>query len=345
MDGIEVNLIEGGTGDLLLLGDKSENFTMTVNVAPKKVQGYVYQSDGKPITINHGRINWWGRDPNWVEVKGYRGARDLEKPIGQWNRYEIIAKGQNLDVFLNGVLVNRVRNVKPYKGKIQIQAESAEIFFRRLDLIPIDASTPPNTLSQADKLEGFDLIFDGETLDGWKRHEGLPGHGVAGKWTVDDGAIVGMQDPPGKGGFLTTSQKYKDFELRLETKIDWPFDSGIFLRVGPHGKSHQVTLDYRPSGEIGGIYCPWTQGSVFPCPDGIKYFKKDQWNKIRITCQGEPARIRVWVNDTIVTDFQHTEKTTAGIPKEGTLALQIHPGEKGYENARAMFRAIRIKDL
>jgi hypothetical protein len=110
---------------------------------------------------------------------------------------------------------------------------------------------------------------------------------------VEDGAIVGMQDPPGQGGFLTTSRTFQDFELILETKIDRPFDSGVFLRVGPDGKSHQVTLDYRPGGEIGGIYCPWTKGFVHHCPEGINHFRKDDWNSIHITCEGEPARIRV----------------------------------------------------
>ncbi len=60
--------------------------------------------------------------------------KNPESPIGQWNRCEIVAKDQDIYVFLNNVLVNRVRNVKPHKGKIQIQAKSAEIFIQRIDL-------------------------------------------------------------------------------------------------------------------------------------------------------------------------------------------------------------------
>ncbi|MHC4157617.1 MAG: 3-keto-disaccharide hydrolase [Planctomycetota bacterium] len=193
--------------------------------------------------------------------------------------------------------------------------------------------------------KGFESLFNGKDLTGWKRHEGLPGEGTGGKWTVEDGAIVGMQDPPGHGGFLTTLRKFRDFELMIEAKIDRPFDSGVFLRVGPNGKSHQVTLDYRPSGEIGGIYCPWTHGFVHHCPEGIKYFKKDAWNSIRIICEGEPALIRVWVNGTLVTDFQHRAETTAGIPEEGTVCLQVHPGGEGYEKSRVWFRNIFIREI
>ncbi|MEN8126615.1 MAG: DUF1080 domain-containing protein [Planctomycetota bacterium] len=193
---------------------------------------------------------------------------------------------------------------------------------------------------------GFVSLFNGKDLTGWKLHDGLPGETEpTGKWTVEDGAIVGVQDPPGKGGFLTTTETFRDFELMLETKIDWPFDSGVFLRVGPDGKSHQVTLDYRDGGEIGGIYCPWTQGFVHHCSDGIKSFNKDQWNKLRITCEGQPARIKVWLNSTQITDFQHTEATTAGIPEEGTICLQIHPGGEGYDKSQARFRNIFVRRL
>jgi len=192
---------------------------------------------------------------------------------------------------------------------------------------------------------GFISLFNGNDLTGWKRHENLPGHGLAGKWFVEDGAIVGMQEPPGKGGFLTTIRQFENFELRLKTKIDWPFDSGVFLRTGPDGKSHQVTLDYRPGGQIGMIYLPWTQGAVQECPDGIKCWNKDGWNDLRIFCAGQPPLIQVWLNGKLITNFQHTAKTAAGTPQTGGVSLQVHPGGEGYEKAKARFKDIRIRPL
>ena len=232
--------------------------------------------------------------------------------------------------------------------KALVSAEDKEVkafLARQLQLASKKESVTPQAPSTR-QAEVFVSLFNGKDLTGWKRHEGLPGDDEpTGKWMVEDGAIVGVQDPPGKGGFLTTLQKFRDFELRLETKIDWPFDSGVFLRVGPDGKSHQVTLDYRPEGQIGRIYCPWTHAVVHQCPEGIKHFKANQWNRIRIICTGEPARIRFWLNDKLVTDFQHTEATTSGIPHEGTIALQIHPGGKGYDKASAKFRNILIRRI
>lgn len=193
--------------------------------------------------------------------------------------------------------------------------------------------------------KGFVSLFNGKDLIGWKKHEGLPGDNASGKWTVEDAVLVGTQEPPGKGGFLTTLQEFRDFELVLETKIDWPFDTGIFLRTGKDGKSHQVTLDYRPKGEIGAIYLPWSGGFVHHCPEGIKHFKKDVWNQIKIICQGEPARIRIWLNETLITDFQHTKKTTKRVPQTGTISLQIHPGGKGHEKSKVWFRNIFIREI
>ena len=232
--------------------------------------------------------------------------------------------------------------------KALVSAEDKEVkafLVRQLQLVAKQESVMPQAPSTR-QAEVFVSLFNGKDLTGWKRHEGLPGDDEpTGKWTVEDGTIVGVQDPPGKGGFLTTLQRFRDFELQLETKIDWPFDSGVFLRVGADGKSHQVTLDYRPKGQIGRIYCPWTHAVVHQCPEGIKHFKAGQWNRIRIVCTGEPARIRFWLNDKLVTDFQHTEATTSGIPQEGTIALQIHPGGKGYDKASARFRNILIRRI
>ncbi|GAH52607.1 unnamed protein product, partial [marine sediment metagenome] len=137
MNSIEMQMIEGGTGDLLVLGDDVEQFRLTCTVAPEKSgDSYVYQPDGKSVTIYKGRINWWGRDPDWKDVKGFRGKNDAENPLGKWNRYEGIVKGQGIKAFLNGLLINECTDIRPHKGRIQFQSEGAEVFFRRIDLIP-----------------------------------------------------------------------------------------------------------------------------------------------------------------------------------------------------------------
>ena len=135
MHSIECQVIEGGTGDFIVVGDGSETFSITCPVAPEKQEGsYVYLSTGNPATIHEGRINWFGRDPEWEDMKGFRGAKDIEKPVGKWNRIECIVKGKEIIIYLNGTLVNHAVEVKPQKGKIQIQSEGAEIFFRKISI-------------------------------------------------------------------------------------------------------------------------------------------------------------------------------------------------------------------
>jgi len=138
MTSIECQIIEGGTGDFIVVGDGSNKFEITCTVAEEK-QGnsFVFQPEGPKVTINKDRINWYDRDPNWDDVLGFRGENDIEKPVGEWNLLECVVKDGEIAVFLNGVLVNKATDVKPSKGRIQIQSESAEIFFRRVDLLPL----------------------------------------------------------------------------------------------------------------------------------------------------------------------------------------------------------------
>lgn len=138
MHSIECQIIEGGTGDILVVGDGSSKFSATAPVASEKQGGsYRFQADGQPATINQGRINWFGRAENWSDTIGFRGEKDIERPMGEWNKLECIADGKEISVYLNGILVNHAFNVQPAKGRIQIQSEGAEIFFRNIYLTPL----------------------------------------------------------------------------------------------------------------------------------------------------------------------------------------------------------------
>ena len=158
-----------------------------------------------------------------------------------------------------------------------------QLLFKTLVLIVVGISwgTAGLQTTRGQVIEsGFESLFDGQTLNGWRKHLGLPKGHVGGRWEVIDGAVTGFQDPPGKGGFLVTDREFGDFILRLDTQLDYPVDSGVFLRVGKDGRSHQVTLDHRPEGDIGAIYLPWTQGMVLPNPRGGRAFREDQWNQV-----------------------------------------------------------------
>ncbi len=197
---------------------------------------------------------------------------------------------------------------------------------------------------------GFVPLFDGKSLAGWAPHDGMPPLHLAGKWWVEDGQLLGKQDPPGKGGLLWIDKPFTDFVLKLKVKLSYPMDSGIFLRVGPDGRSHQICLDYRPGSDVGAVFIPFIgHAYVYRNQEGAKLVRPDDWNDVEVRMEGEPARIRVWMNDRLLTDFQHTEKTTQGIPTSGGIALQIHPDIPNQTvwkpGGVVRYRDIKIKEL
>lgn len=136
MESIECQIIEGGTGDIILVkGENAPALTADVRIGPDN-QPY-WQRGGVPKRMDKGRFNWYGRDPQWKDVLGFRGAQDVEKPHGEWNRLEVICDSARITNILNGVTVNEGYDSTHTAGKIQIQSEGAEIFFRRIELHPL----------------------------------------------------------------------------------------------------------------------------------------------------------------------------------------------------------------
>lgn len=63
--------------------------------------------------------------------------RPVEKPVGEWNKYEITCKGDTITLKVNDQLVNEGKNAETAKGKIVLQSEGTEIHFRNIRLRPI----------------------------------------------------------------------------------------------------------------------------------------------------------------------------------------------------------------
>jgi hypothetical protein len=107
------------------------------------------------------------------------------------------------------------------------------------------------------KDDGFRPLFDGVSLRGWKRQPRTLAQPSLGRWTVEDGVLVGGQEPPGSGigSYLVTDEAFGDFELEIDARPDWPVDTGILVRTNEQGNvGFQVLLDHRPHGGIGGYY-------------------------------------------------------------------------------------------
>ncbi len=170
MSSIEAQLIEGGSGDILVLAAKAEDGT----IAPTKVTAEVQRDrDGEPVWTKGApketfppegktmtRINWRDRDPDWADVKGYRGAKEIENPVGEWNRLEAICQGDTIRLFLNGELVNEVTDCHPTSGFIGLQSEFAACLIRRFELHPLGAFTEKWAVEERSTDMGYDVSGD-----------------------------------------------------------------------------------------------------------------------------------------------------------------------------------------
>jgi hypothetical protein len=140
LESIESQIIEGGAGDFIMVGGANHP-SLTVETREGAKGELYWQKGGKPVTKDRGRFNWYGRDPEWKDVKGFRGSQDVERPTGEWNRQEVICDGDSITNIVNGVTVNHGTKSSHTHGKIQIQSEGAEILVRKVELHPLNRRT------------------------------------------------------------------------------------------------------------------------------------------------------------------------------------------------------------
>ncbi len=151
MPSIEVQIIEGGVGDFILVSGNDKQgqpvpLSLTCEVARDRDDEVIWKQGGQRETFdleNRQRINWYGRDPDWEDRLGFRGRNDVESPDGEWTRIDTICDGGHIRVFVNGVQVNEAFDAHPSFGRLQLQTELAEIFVRRWELWPVDRGPEP----------------------------------------------------------------------------------------------------------------------------------------------------------------------------------------------------------
>lgn len=214
------------------------------------------------------------------------------------------------------------------------------------------AADAPVTLTDAEKAEGWKLLFDGtqESLDAnfgkYPKGEKLTG------WAVEEGTIAYK----GKGaGDIITKEQYDNFELELEWKISPGGNSGIFIRAGTEGAIYMTAPetqilddDKHPDGKnpktsAGALY------ALIPCSE--KATKPvGEWNKVKIVANGK--NVEHWLNGKKVVEYEwgsEALKTLIAGSKfkswnkfmtldKGFIGLQDHGNP-------VWFRGIKVKPL
>jgi hypothetical protein len=181
-----------------------------------------------------------------------------------------------------------------------------------------------------------DFLFNGKDLSQWE---------AAGKaeWRVINGVIVGGQGgDPKRSGILASKGSFKDFDLRLEYKIDehGKYNSGIYFRRSKDkrlGRPYQLNLGRGAAGEYVGLYLDdWLDKGDEK--DEIR--KPRQWNKVRLLVVGN--RIRAWLNDQPIVDYSDP-KPRPDLKESGSIAFQTY-GAEGHAGW-IKFRNLTLIDL
>ena len=87
----------------------------------------------------------------------------------------------------------------------------------------------PNTLTSAEKADGWQLLFDGTTLDGWRDYNGTSLSNDS--WVVEDGTIKATGTGSDENGYIVTGKAYENFDLKWEWKISKGGNSGMLYHV------------------------------------------------------------------------------------------------------------------
>lgn len=117
---IEANIMEGDTGSFWLVSNRPRGdgvdddgkpiqIGITVEAVREGPGKELYFKPGAPaVRVEHkdGYCNTGYKDRNWKDVTGYRGADDLDKPLGQWTHVECVCRGDTIEVYCEGKLVN-----------------------------------------------------------------------------------------------------------------------------------------------------------------------------------------------------------------------------------------------
>jgi hypothetical protein len=192
---------------------------------------------------------------------------------------------------------------------------------------------------------GWQTLFDGKSLNGWKRLTGTA------DYKVENGAIVGATVLNSPNSFLVSEKKFSgDFVLELEALIeDSAMNSGVQFRSNydPDANSgkgkvfgYQFELDPSSRRWTGGIYDEGRRDWLYPValhPQAQNVFKAGVYNKIKIECVGNT--IKTWMNNIPVA---YMIDTLTG--NQGLIGLQVHAiGQTGKAGNKVYFKNIRIK--
>ncbi|UIR58000.1 DUF1080 domain-containing protein [Sphingobacterium sp. SRCM116780] len=274
-----------------------------------------------------------------------------DNPLGEWNTFRIKMVDDKVTVYLNGKLVtdqvplenywDRNQSIFPTE-QIELQAHGTVVYYRDIYLKEL-ARKQVFQLSDAEKKEGFEMLFDGTNLDKWTKSDG---------YVINDEGLLWVYPNAKFGGNLYTKEEYSDFVYRFDFKLTDGANNGVGVRAPLEGDAAYEGMEIQVLDNTADIYKdlkPYQyHGSVY----GVVTAKKGQlkpvgeWNTEEIIVKGN--RVKVTLNGVVIVDADIAEAS-----KNGTLDGKDHPGLKrtsGHiaflgHGSEVFFKNIRVKKL
>jgi hypothetical protein len=192
--------------------------------------------------------------------------------------------------------------------------------------------------------KGWQNLFDGKTLNGWKQITG------SAKYYVEDGMIVGVSVMGSPNSFLAAEKTYGDFELSFEFMLeDTALNSGVQFRSQyDAARNNGAGLVYGYQYELEGTSRAWGGGIYDEARRGWLYtgamngspvmqpYKNGIFNKALIICKGNT--VQTFLNNRLIATLIDTATTP------GLIALQVHSiNNAKLEGKKIYWKNIQIK--
>lgn len=214
-----------------------------------------------------------------------------------------------------------------------------------------------NTLTKQEVADGWELLFDGKTMAGWRDYNGT---NLTQPWHVVDGCIQAKGDGSDASGYIVTDKQYENFELSWDWKLSKGGNSGMIYHVV---ERPQFNVPYVTGPEYQLIDEPnfpepledWQKLGVdyamhLPDTSLMKVNPYGEWNNSKIVFDN--GHVEHWLNGVKILEFEawtddwFERKNSGkwahapeyGLSKKGVICLQDH-------GSPASFRNIKIKEL
>lgn len=348
-----------------------------------RVHGYQYEIDPSARAWSGGIYDEARRA--WIYPLTVNPKAQTAFKSGEWNKVRIECMGNSMRTWLNGVACANIWDDATPSGFIALQVHGIgkdaskagkTVAWRDIRICTTDVEkymTPeaglapevnliPNTLSPTEKKNGWALLWDGKTSEGWRgaKINEFPKNG----WTMEEGILKVQKSDGGEstnGGDIITKRKYKNFVLTVDFKITEGANSGIKYFVNPDlnkgagsaiGCEFQILDDEKHPDAKLGVKGNRQLGSLYdliPAPQD-KPFKKGEWNTATVVVEGNKvthllngAKLLEYVRnnemwDALVDYSKYRDWPDFGNLAEGHILLQDHGDEVWFKN-------VKIKEL